>query len=150
MEQAKKHLKISSLIVLLFAGLSLLNIVVELLLGDINSAEIPEGAPVDILMITKIILLVVSVICLFPRVYVGMKGLRMAKNPDSSKGHIIWATIIFVLTLIGLVSPLFAVVKQENVSENVSSLLGILLDLAIYYDYIKYAKQVSKQASEEN
>ena len=64
MEKAKKQLKTSSLFVLLFAGLSLMNIISALTFGDINSATIPEGAPDNILQITKMLLLIVTVVLL--------------------------------------------------------------------------------------
>ena len=143
MEQTKKHLKMSSIIVLIFAGVSLLNIVSALLFGDFNSVDIPNGAPLNIVEITKIILLVVSLLCLLPRVYVGVKGLRVVKNPDSSKAHIVWATIIFVITIIGMISPVLKIVQQTDVSDNVSSLLDGLLNAVIYFEYIKYAKQLT-------
>lgn len=145
MEQTRKHLKISSLIVLLFAALSLLNIVSELLFGDLNNATIPEGSPDNILLITKIILLVFSLVLLAPQIYIGFKGLKMAKNPDSSKAHIVWAIILFVLSIVGLISPAIAIVKQDNVFEHVSEFFSIVLEAVIFYDYIRCARAVSKE-----
>ena len=98
MEQTQKSLKLSSIFVLLFAGLSMVEIVAELLFGEINSVVIPEGAPENILMITKIILLAVSLLFLLPQLYIGIKGLKIAKCPDSSKGHIIWAAILLTFS----------------------------------------------------
>ena len=144
MEQAKKHLKISSMLVLLFVGISLLEIATELMFGDINSAPIPDGAPDNILLITKTFVMVVALVLMLPKIYVGIKGLKIAKYPNTSKGHIIWAVIIFVFTLLGLVEPAMAILKQDSV--NMSALLGVLLELAIYYDYIKYAKLVAKMS----
>ena len=144
MEQAKKHLKISSMLVLLFVGISLLEIATELMFGDINSAPIPDGAPDNILLITKTFVMVVALVLMLPKIYVGIKGLKIAKYPNTSKTHIIWAVIIFVFTLLGLVEPAMAILKQDSV--NMSALLGVLLELAIYYDYIKYAKLVAKMS----
>lgn len=144
MEQTRTHLKFSSVIILVFAGLSLLNIVTELALGSLNSAVLPNGAPDNVLAIAKVFLLAVSVICLLPNVYVGIKGLRVAKTPDSSKAHIVWATILFVISLISIISPVLGIVKQGSVTENVESLLSVLIDLVIYFEYIKYAKIVAK------
>ena len=144
MEQAKKHLKISSMLVLLFVGISLLEIATELMFGDINSAPIPDGAPDNILLITKTFVMVVALVLMLPKIYVGIKGLKIAKYPNASKTHIIWAVIIFVLTLLGLVEPAMAILKQDSV--NISALFGVLLELAIYYDYIKYAKLVAKMS----
>ena len=144
MEQSRKNLKISSIVVLVFAGLSLLNLVFELLFGEINRAEIPAGSPNNILLITKIILAVVTIVLLLPQVYIGIKGLKVAKNPDASKGHIIWGTILFVLSIVGMVSPVINIVTQNNIGENVSTLLSILVETLVYFEYIKYAKAVAK------
>ena len=145
MEQAKKHLKWTSIALLALAGSTLLQIVAELLFGDLNNAEIPAGSPDHILMITKIILLGFSCVMLFPQVYVGVKGLLVVKAPNASKGHIIWAIILFVFTLVDLLSPAFALVMQDNVNENLSLLLGGLVEASVYFDYIKYAKVIARE-----
>ena len=56
MEQSRKYLKLSSIAVLALALFSMLQLVSELLFGDMNQAVIPEGAPDNILLITRIIL----------------------------------------------------------------------------------------------
>ena len=145
MEQTRKHLKFSSLAILALAALSLINIVSELLFGELNNAEIPAGSPDNIFLITKIILMVVSLVCVLPQVYIGIKGLKIAQNPDSSKGHIVWGIILLVFAIIGMISPLLAVIKQEEVFENASALLSILIEVAFFYDYVKSAKAVANE-----
>ena len=144
MEQTRKHLKLSAIVVLVFAGLSLVQIISELLFGDINSAEIPEASPENVLLITKIILLVVSFVLLLPQIYVGIKGLKVAKNPDNSKGHIVWACILLVLSVIDLIEPITGFFSQGFVYENITAFFSVLLEITIYYDFIKYARAVLK------
>ena len=146
MEQAKKQLKTSSYFVLLFAGLSLLNIIAALVFGDLNSAEIPEGSPENILLITKMILLGISLVILLPKFYVGMKGLKIVKNPNSSKKHITWAMIILVFEAIGFIDPITALLNQGALMDNLVTLADVLLEVIIIYEYIKYAKAVAKLA----
>ena len=105
--EKRKHLKWSSVAVLAFAVFTLLELVSEILLGELNNAEIPEGAPSNVLLITKIFLLCVSVLLTLPGLYVGFKGLKMAKTPDNSKGHIVWAKILLVIAVLSLVSPIW-------------------------------------------
>lgn len=145
MENTRKHLKFSSLAILALAGLTLINIVSELLVGEFNNTEIPAGSPDNILLIAKIVLMAVSLLCLLPQVYIGIKGLKVAKNPDSSKAHIMWGTILLALAIVGLVSPLIAIFQQDAVFENVSELLSIAIEVAFFYDYVKYAKAVAKE-----
>ena len=146
MEQTRKNLRNSSLVVLLFAVLSLLQIIGELLWGELNSAQIPAGAPENTLQITKIFLLVLTVLLLLPKVYVGVKGLRIAKMPKATKGHIIWAVIILVFAVLDLISPIAAAIQNGNVREHISAFFSILLEVSIYCEYIKHARDVAKLA----
>ena len=145
MEQSTKRLKISSILVLVLAGISLLNIIFAICFGDLNSAEIPEGSPENILMITKIFILSFSLLLLLPRFFVGFKGLWIAKNRTSSKGHIIWAIIILVFSVIGLPSSISDIVKAEAIGENILSIFNVLLEVAVYYEYIKHARAVANE-----
>ena len=147
MEKAQKNLRYSSFFVLFFAALSLLQIIAALAFGPLNQAEIPADAPENILNITKIFLLVISLVMLVPNIYVGVKGLRVAKNPNTSRGHIIWACILFVFSVLALVDPVVACLKDGAWGENVDALLNIGLDLIIYYEFIVHAKAVAKLAA---
>ena len=146
MEQAKKQLKISSLFVLLFAGISFIQIIAELVFGEINSATIPEGAPDNILQITKMFLLGVTIILLIPKFYVGIKGFLIVKNPTSSQRHIILAMIILVFDAIGFIDPILNMVNQGNIYDNLVIVANVSLEVILMYEYIKYAKAVSKLA----
>ena len=144
MEQTRKQLKISSFLVLLFAGLSLLNLISELAFGEINNAAMPEGAPENILLITKIILISLSVIFLLPQIYVGVKGFMEAKNPTFARAHIVWAKILFVLSVIAMITPLVEIFKWNSVFANVSEFFSILVEALVFFEYIKYATAFSK------
>ena len=146
MEQATKQLKTASYFVLLFAGLSLVNIVSALAFGDINSAAIPEGAPDNILQITKVILLAVTAIILLPKVYVGVKGLQIAKNPVASKRHITVAMFILAFEAIAGIDPILSIVKQGFTMDQFMTVADVLLEVIIIFEYIKYAKDVAKLA----
>ena len=147
MEQSRKHLRISSIIVLIFAGLTLLNLVSELAYGELNNAAIPADAPDNILLITKIFVLVVSFIFLLPQTYVGIKGLKLAKKPDASKAHIVIAVILLVLAATGLSSPALALIKGEDIFENISAILSIIVEILVFFDYIKFAIAVRKEVT---
>ena len=150
MEQTRKNLKTSSIIVLALAVLSLLNILFELFFGELNrelnSAAIPEGAPENIVQIVRIFISVVAVLLLLPHLYIGIKGLRIAKKPNSSGGHIVWGVILLVLTASGLISPLLALLRGNGDSfGNVSELLSISVDVFILFEYVKYARAVRNE-----
>ena len=143
--EKRKHLKWSSVAILAFAVFTLLELVSEILLGELNNVEIPAGAPSNVLLITKIILLCISVLFTLPSLYVGFKGLKMAKTPDNSKGHIVWAKILFVLAVLSLAAPVFGFINKADGVETLGGLFSILFEIVIYFDYIKHAAAVAKE-----
>ena len=146
MEQTRKNLKTVSVVVLALAGLSLLNLLFEIFFGELGNATVPEGAPENTLLITQIFVLVISVLLLLPQAYVGIKGIRIAKTPDSSKGHIIWGIILVVFTAAGLLSPFLALVRGEGVAfENIAELCSIMVDVSILVAYVSYAMAIRRE-----
>ena len=150
MEQTRKQLRTMSIVVLILAGLSLLNILFELFLGELSTefqnATIPEGAPENVGQIAQIFILVVALLLLLPHLYIGIKGIKIAKKPDSSKAHIVWGILLIVLTAIGLVSPVLALVQGNGEAfENVSELCSIFVDVVVLAEYVKYAIAVRKK-----
>ena len=145
MEQARKRLKTSSIVVLILGGLTLLNILFEVFFGNLNDAVSPEGASATILLIVKILVLAVSLVLFLPQLYIGIKGLKMAKKPDSSKGHIVWGIILLVITAIGLIAPLRALIQGDGRAfANVSEFLSIAVDVMILFEYVRLARAVRK------
>lgn len=143
MARSSKALKITSIVILILTAMTLLELATELFLGDFKNVPIPEGSPDNIIFITQMFVLAVSFILLLPQIYVGFKGLKVANNPDSSKGHIFWATIIFIILISNLISPILALVKQEEVGQNIRIILRTAVEVIVYYDYIKYARDVA-------
>ena len=143
--EKRKHLKWSSVAILAFVGFTLLELVAEIFLGELNNVAVPEGAPANVLLITKIILLCVSALFTLPGIYVGLKGLKIAKNPDSSKGHIVWAKILLAIAVLSLAAPVFGFISKADGVETLGGLFSILLEIVIYFDYIKHATAVAKE-----
>lgn len=147
MEKSRKNLKTTSIIVLALAGLSLLNILFELFFGELNkelnNATIPEGSPENIVLIAKIFIVVVSFLLLLPQAYIGIKGIKIANSPNSSKGHIIWGIILIVFTASSLISPFLALIQGSgDAFGNISELCSIAVDVFILFEYVKYARDV--------
>ena len=143
MEKSRKYLKIYSIVVLVYTLGIILNLVAGL--SELNNATIPAGSPDNIVLITKVILMVISGILLLPQIFIGLKGIKVANNPDSSKSHIVVATILFVLAIFSTITPISSLIKKEAVGENVRNLLSIAVELYLYFDYIKYARLVAEE-----
>ena len=147
MEQLKKNLKTSSKIVLALAILSLINILFELFFGELSealrAAALPEGAPDNIRLVTQILVLVISVVLLLPQFYIGVKGLKIAKNPDGSRAHITWGYVLIAFTLLELLTPLLALIGGSGDAFGESAeFLSVAVDVFVLYEYVKFAKAV--------
>lgn len=144
MSKSRNNLKIISIVILILAAISLVNIASELIFGALNEVELPEGAPDNTLLITKIFLAVVSVIMLAPHVYVGIKGMKVANKPNSSKAHIVWAIILLAFAAYCLISPIASIIILEDVVANIFSVISIAIEVFVFAVYIKFALAVSK------
>lgn len=150
MEQSRKNLRNSSFIVLALAVLSLLNILFELFFGELseelNNATIPEGAPENVVLIARIFILAVSILMLLPQAYIGIKGLKIAKEPSASIGHIVWGIILIFFTAAELISPLVSFLQGSGEAfGNVSEFLSIAVDVAVLVGYVNCAISVRKE-----
>lgn len=144
MEYAKKQLKIISIVILALSCLDAANIVLQLIFMDWNAAANATGANPTALLVAQIILVAITALVLWPQLYIGLKGLKMAKTPDSSRAHIVWAKILFVLSLIGMISPLISIIKVEDLWENISQFCDLLVEVLVFFEFIKYAGTVAK------
>ena len=144
MEQTRKNLKLSSIAVLALAFFTLLQIVSELLYGDVNNAAFPEGLPENILLITKIVLFSVALLLTLPSIYIGIKGLRIAKKPNSSKGHIVWAIILLVFASLSLIEQGVGFIHDGFEFKNISAFCSIAVEVAVFVEYIRFAIAVRK------
>ena len=82
---------------------------------------------------------------LLPQIYIGLKGIKIAKTPDSSKAHVVWGIILLVLTVLGLIPLIVEIVQSGDVLANVVSCLSIALDSIVLGGYVKYASIVAKE-----
>ena len=144
MEQTRKNLKLSSIAVLALAVFSLLQILSVLLYGEFNNAAIPEDAPENILLITKIFVFSVSFLLTLPNIYIGIKGLRIAKKPNSSKGHIVWGIILLVLASLSLISPVVDFINNGFKFDSISEFFSIAVEVIVFFEYIKYSISLRK------
>ena len=143
MEKARKLLKIDSYCILVLVIWATIKTVLELCFFKVDAATLPEGTTEELLWISKILFAVVSFVLILPQLYLVFKGLKVAKKPDSSKGHIRWATVLLVLAAIGCISPILAIVRQQDILNNLLSAIVLIADVVIYFDYLRNAKAVA-------
>ena len=144
MEQKRKNLKVVSAIVLVFTGLTFLRTAVGYLFTDQGIAILPDGSSVILQLIVRLIMVAVTLVFMLPQIYVGVKGLRIAKNPAPAKAHVVWAWILLVIAILGLIEPVTAVLQPGGLAGNVVALIIGLLSIVIYFAYIRCARAVAK------
>ena len=137
MENSKKRLKTSSLIVLLFAVISMVSFGAETFLGASADGNADE------FKITQIFVFVLATIMHIPEFYVGYKGLMVANSRPSSNLYIYVANIIFILTVVSVVSPIIGFFNGDDAVDCIQQLFELALRASIYFDFIKCTRAVS-------
>ena len=143
MEKSRKSLKFMSEIILICLAFSFIRSILEVILTKVTT---PDNIETQFIIIAKILLCVIYAALYIPQVYIGIKGIKVANNPDSSKAHIVWAVIFLVFAVLAMVSAVLGLINAENVTGNVFGLIDAIIDLALYFFYIKFAKQVLETA----
>ena len=146
MEKARRGIKEMSSLILIFAVLSFIDAIVNVFLQDINLPLLPEGTTPGLILAAKITICVMGLIILVPQVYIGVKGFKVSENPDSSKAHIVWAIILAVLSIIGIISSVSNIIKNANLIDNLLVLADAIIEAIAYILFALYAKQINKEA----
>lgn len=144
MENSRIHLKEASFLVLLFTAFSFIRMLIQLFVVGFEVDPAQVGVSHEIVVAAMIVLFVISMILLLPQLYIGVKGMKIAKNPTSSKGHIVWAVILLAFSVFSIISTVSNIAEQINVVDNVITLVDHALDVIVYCMYIKYANRVLK------
>jgi hypothetical protein len=139
MENTRKELKLTSIAILVFAALSLVSVITSIIFGDFSSlADTPDG----VLLASKIIVVVIAALILLPQVYVGVKGIKIAKAPVSTKAHIVWATILLVFAVISVLSQVGELSKAADMLDAILKIVDEVCIGVLYIFYILEAKKI--------
>lgn len=142
MEKSRKYLKEASVLVLLFTAFTLIRMMFELFLVPPTIDPEQTGFSSEVILITTIVLFVINLVLLIPQIFVGVRGLKIAKTPASTKGHIVWAVILLVFAALAFVSTIFDLAGSKNIIDDIIALADHALDVTVYCMYIKYARKV--------
>lgn len=144
MEHSRKHLKEAAKLILFLTALSFIKMVGHFFIGGFKVDSVPTGVPHELLMTVAIVMFVISLLLLLPQIYVGVKGIKIAKNPVPTKGHIVWTVILLVFAGLSIISIISSMFEAANVIENIFNILNQALYVLAYVIYIKYANEVLK------
>ena len=109
-------------------------------------AEKAEPALHTAVWICVIIIFVLMAAIVASDILIGIKGLKVSKNPDAKKGYITVSKVFFVLTVIGVVSSLTTLFDPTygSATDKIVSLCNVTLDAIIYFLFIKTATAIRK------
>ena len=144
METSRKNLRLMSLLLLVLSAISLIRVIVSAAISGFKVEYLPEGVTEDVVKGVFIVIFGFSILLLIPQVYIAIKGLKVANNPDSSKGYIIWAKVLLVLSIIAVLSSVANIAQSTDKTTGFMELIDIGLDVVIYFMFIKYATAVYK------
>lgn len=138
MEKNRKILKECSIVILAIVALNLVMGIVNLCVNGLpNADQIPEGMSAELVKIVAIIALVVGFILLFPQIYLGLKGLKIAGGEAvTSKAPLNWAIVLAVLAAISAISSISNLVKAFNADTLISVLTQVVDVVFFAYYYI--------------
>lgn len=147
MEMSKKNLKSASICILILAALTLVRVIMNTIGTDFKAVAGKEGVAEGVAVVAGVVTCIISIVVLLPQIYVGIKGMKIAENPEvAGKAHIVWAIILTVVAVIGIFTTISDIAKSGNYVHNILALVSGVVDIILYFLYIKYAKQITKEA----
>ena len=149
MKSKKSDLFILSIVILAMTALALIQSIVNVAVNGIavepkvaEGITLPAGADVAVGVATFIF----GIILLLPQVFVGYRGLLNAKGPMQKQGHITWAKVLFVLAIVSAVFSIISIFGTKDLLNSIFNIAEHVINVGLYYLYIKYAKSINKVA----
>ncbi len=109
---------------------------------SLNSVE------ADIVGIVKIVLIIFGVLMMILALsdaLIGLKGLKVSREPNADKGYIVVAKIFFVLNVFAVISSVASLINNTTpIIDGILSLANTVLDVIVYALFIKAATAVRR------
>ena len=109
---------------------------------SLNSVE------ADIVGIVKIVLIIFGVLMMILALsdaLIGLKGLKVSREPNADKGYIVVAKIFFVLNIFAVISSVTSLINNTTpIIDGILSLANTVLDVIVYALFIKAATAVRR------
>ena len=152
----RKNLHDYSLLLIFLSVLDVFSFVATVIAGIVDGTVSDALATVEADMLTavKIGLVVAAVLMAllaFAEVFIGIKGLKVSREPSADKGYIIATKIFFVLSIVASIS-FFVTFFDGNapIVDTILNFANAVLDIAVYAIFIKAANAVRADFIAEN
>ena len=110
--------------------------------------EMLNTVDANIMIAVKVVLVILGVIVLLlvlSDLFIGIKGLKVSREPNADNGYILAAKIFFALNILAVISSAFSLFDNNTgLVQNILTLVCTVADVFIYYIFIKAATAVRK------
>jgi uncharacterized membrane protein len=145
MSKNRKELKLISILILVLVAVTFIRVIVDACLNGIYQfKEIPNGMTEDMMKVRSIIAFVLSFAMFFPQIYVGVKGLELAKDSTKGKAHIVLVVILIIVFGVSAISGVVSLAKNFD-SMKLLEVFDAVADVALFGCYYVYARRVEKE-----
>lgn len=152
----KRKLRENGLVLIVLGILHVFTFVSTIVEGFIDGT-ISEGlatVDADILVAVKVVLIIICLLLLLiagADILLGIKAIKVSKNPNASKGYIIIGKIFLILTCIAVIANIISIFTGNSASAIDSGLNAgsSVLSLCIYILFINAAEAVRKDVLAE-
>ena len=151
----RKNLHDYGLALIFLGALNLFMFVGTIVAGLVDGTFAKAFADVapELLLATKITLGVVGALMgllVFADVLIGMKALKVSKNPNTDKGYITAAKVFFVLSVISAISAVVSLFDGSTpIVDGILNLANAALGAAVYVLFVKAAQSVRRDVLNE-
>ena len=139
MEQSKRNLKIFSCLFIVFALTDAVTFIIDWFNGKLKIENFTGSTTEEIAKVTLIAVIIIAVVAVLVKLYLGIKGIRQAQGKTKGKANVTIAKIIFICLIILFVLAIVAVIKNTG---NYYDLINYAVNMLIMYYYIKYVNAV--------
>lgn len=124
------------------------NLATGVINGTINDAlKTIEPNMVDAVKIVLLVVAVLMAILTLSEAFIGFKGLKVAREPNSDKGYITASKVLLVLCVIAFASQIVSLFGgNTDIVSEVFNIISVALDIVIFAIFIKVANSVRAEA----
>jgi hypothetical protein len=152
----RRKLRESGLVLIIFGVLNLFMFMATVVQSIVDGtvAKALAGAEADILLPVQIMLVVIATVLALlvaADILLGVKAVKVSKNPTAGKGYIIVAGIFLALSLISTVSHITALfLDNPSLIDAILNVLSSALNVVVYLLFINAAVAVRKDVLNKN
>jgi hypothetical protein len=114
--------------------------------GGFEVTEVPAGMTPEVAKIVMIFSFAVMIVAMIPRLYVGVKGLKVANEPSAAKAHIVWAVLFLITGAWSMFNDISAIIEAKDLVIDILTLVSSAIDVFAYALFTYCAIQVRKGA----